>query len=360
MNLGTNQSEHASNVYNYEQSKEYGQDTKNVPPNVALSDMAKKAPDASGKIYPKSSFSDTYSSVADAQSLDEILSNRKRASLGQMIICHGHSIIPSVRVGHCVKVTGMSQFDGLYWVSSVVHLFDQSGKYHNNFTCTPLDIAFADQVATRKRMANIQSGIVVDNADPDKLGRVKIKFPWSDSNETCWVRVLTLHAGQEWGWYSIPEIDDEVLVGYEQGNPDYPVILGALYNKDKPPSQDSQVDQNMVKMFYTKGGNKIIIRDEEGKEAIELSTKDGKNSVVMEMGGPSIAISSDGDITISGANITLKGSGDIKIESDSKVIAKAGADMELNAAANMKVEASANQDIKGAMVNVKGNPINLN
>ncbi len=144
------------------------------------------------------------------------------------------------------------------------------------------------------------------------------------------------------------------------GDPDRPVILGSMYNANNKPPADSQVQENNVKMFLTKAGNSILIRDEGGKEAIEIVNAEGKNKVVLDASGPSITIESEGDIAITGANIKIKGSGNVEIEADSDIKEKASANMEIKAGANMKVEASGTQDVKGAMVNVKGNPINLN
>jgi len=107
------------------------------------------------------------------------------------------------------------------------------------------------------------------------LGRIKVKFPWLESEETIWIRLLTPHAGQDRGWYAIPEIGDEVLVGYEFGNPRYPVALGALYNKDSAPPATAGTSENNIKLFRTKGGNQIEINDESGAEAISITTKDG-------------------------------------------------------------------------------------
>ncbi len=360
MDMGTTQTEFTASGFNYEQSREFTQNTKNIPPDKSFSSLIRKAPDASKDIFKGASFVDLHSMTPDAQSLDESLKRMKERSLGRMITCSGQSIIPSIKVGKPVQIRGMSGFDGTYYVKSIKHIYEGSGKYRNNFTCVPLDLAYVDDVPDKNRSSFLQTGIVMDNNDPDKLGRVKVKFPWNEK-DTVWVRVLTAHAGDQHGWYSIPEVDDEVLVGYEMGDPDDPIILGALYNSDTPPHDDTQVQDNNVKLFLTKSGNRILIRDESGKESIEIVNKDGSNKIILEAGGPTITIESSGDITLKGANLTLQGSGDIKLEADGKITLKSGADLELKAGANLKAEASANADIKGSgQVNVQGSMINLN
>jgi len=358
--LGTSQPEYNSQLFYYEQAKEFKQDSKSVSQSKSLSALTDKSPKASKKIFKDSSYMPVYHHVDDAKSLDEVLKYKRDGAQSKMTRCAGQSLMPTVKVGRCVQISGMNQkFDNSYLVTSVTHNFGQGGKYHNNFECIPFDIAFPEYNGDRNRGAMIQTGIVTDNADPEQLGRIKVKFPWVQG-DTYWIRYISSHAGESHGWYSIPEIGDEVLCAFEMGDPDRPIILGSLYNSKAVPPADSQVEENNIKMFLTKGGNKILVRDEGGKEAIEIINAEGKNTIVLETAGPSIAITSAGDISISGQNIKIEGTGNVEIKADSDIKQNAGANMEIKAGANMKVEASGTQDVKGAMVNVKGNPINLN
>lgn len=359
LGLGTAQLEYTTEIYNYEQKKIYSQDSKSLPSQAALSQLSRISPDASKSIYPDSGFSASAEKVADAQSVDRILQGQRGHALGRMIVCHGQSIVPTVAPGHCVKIKGMNKFDGVYWVTSVQHVFDESGQYYNTFTCTPLDIAYPQKRFERHPIANLQTGVVTDNNDPDKLGRVKVKFPWNSSDETPWVRVLSPHAGKDHGWYSIPEIGDEVLVGYEQDSPDMPIALGALYNKDDSPHADTGGQDNNVKLFVTRTGHKIEVKDTSGSEQISITTKDGKNQVILDASAPSITVESKGDISIKGQAITIKGQS-ISLESDQNTQIKAGGNLQAEASANLTTKASAMLNIEGTTVTVKGTPIQLN
>ncbi|MBU8920742.1 MAG: hypothetical protein KOO63_02670, partial [Bacteroidales bacterium] len=392
--LGTAPAEFQSDVYNYEQKKTYSQDSQSISQEAVLSDISKRSPEASKKIYGKSGFSAAPKMVNDAQSLDKVLKNERRKAMGGMIRCNGQSIVPEVEVGSCVQVNGMDKLDGQYWVIGTRHIFDESGKYHNTFVCTPLDIAYPGSILAKKELGagdvkqgdasggsarredanSIESVVekkkktmpgmhvarVVDLEDPESLGRIKVSYPWLDSEQTAWVRMMVPHAGADRGWYILPELEDEVLIGYEHGNTNYPVVLGCMYNKENAPMQEAISSENDIKMFMTRSGNKIVFKDKDGEEAITISQKDGDNQIVLDMSGPSISITSKGDITLKGANlnvdmdegITLKAGGDVTIE---------GANIEVKASANIKSEASANHDIKGtAQVNVQGGMINLN
>ena len=359
--LGTQPMEFDSQIYNYRQKKTYSQDSKSLSQQASLSDLSKLSHDASGKVYSDTGFVEA-PIVEDARSLDNILERERSQAMGRMIICKGESIIPKVSVGHCVSINGMPELlNRTYWVKSIKHVFDESGKYHNTFECTPLDMAFPKVMSRKRSLTHLQPAVVVDNNDPDKLGRIKIKFPWSSSDETPWARYLAMEAGKDRGWFWLPEIDDEVLVGFEYGNPNMPIVLGSLYNKDDSPISQAASDKNLVKMLTTKSGNQILFNDESGKEEIQISMKDGKNQLILSLDGPKITLKSDGgDISIQGKNISIESDEKITLKTGSNLELNSGADLQMEASGNFKSKATGNFDAEGAMVNVKGNPINLN
>jgi len=361
LGLGTASAEFQTQVYNYEQKKTYTQDSKSITQQASLSDISKVSPEASKKLYGDSGFSTSASNVADAQSLDKVLQSDRNRAMGQMITGRGQSTIATLASGHAVKIQGMKQMDGTYWVTYVKHVCDLAlgMGYYNIFECTPVDIAFPKYKSSRPAITNMQMAVVIDNNDPEKLGRLKVQFPWCASDETPWVRLMTPHAGSERGWYCLPEIGDEVLVGYEQGSPDIPVVLGALYNKDDAPPGDAVDADNNVKMFMTKSGNRIVFTDTDGSEEVQIITKDGKNIITMKTGGPTV-IESEGAINIkAGGDITMEGA-NIKLDSQGEVTIKAGTNAKLEAGLNADIKAGPQLKIEGTMVTVKGTPIQLN
>lgn len=167
------------------------------------------------------------------------------------------------------------------------------------------------------RFYGVSVGVVTNNQDPDKLGRVKVKFPWlSDQDESYWARVLTPMAGKERGIYCLPEVDDEVLVAFEQGQVEFPYILGSLWNgKDKPPAvnEDGKNNQRLIK---SRSGHQIILDDTEGEEKIIIRDKTEKNEVIIDSSKNAMTIKVEQDLTVEAkGKISLKSSGgDLSIE----------------------------------------------
>jgi uncharacterized protein involved in type VI secretion and phage assembly len=200
--------------------------------------------------------------------------------------------------------------------------------------------------ALAARIPGVVVGVVTNNEDPDGLGRVKVKFPWlSDEDESHWARIAAPMAGKERGIYFLPEVEDEVLVTFEQGDMRFPYVLGALWNgKDAPPASNTG-GKNNVRLIKSRSGSVIRLNDEDGKETVEIADKDGKNQIVIDIAKKTITITSDKDITLSATQ------GTITLDAQ-KIAIKSSADAKIEAGAGMDVKASATLNVKGATVNI--------
>ncbi|MDH4233461.1 MAG: phage baseplate assembly protein V [Nitrospirota bacterium] len=197
------------------------------------------------------------------------------------------------------------------------------------------------------KISGVMIGIVTNNQDPDKLGRVKVKFPRiSGEDESNWARVISFMAGKERGAFFLPEVDDEVLVAFEYGDINMPYIIGSLWNGvDKPPETNTD-GKNNKRVIKSRSGHIIRLNDEDGKEKIEIIDKSEKNLISIDTKENKITISSDKDIEISARN------GKVKIEAK---------DIEIKSSASTKVEASAGMDLKASgNMTVKGATVNIN
>jgi uncharacterized protein involved in type VI secretion and phage assembly len=143
-----------------------------------------------------------------------------------------------------------------------------------------LSSVFAAQIRTaeadQSKVTEAMIGIVTDNKDPKKLGRVKVKIPVLHNDQTThWCPLIMLGAGKNRGWFFIPEVEDEVLICFEQGDLNRPMVVGALWNgKDKP--ADKNPGGNPRRVIKSRQGSKITFDDEKNQLIIEDGTGIGK------------------------------------------------------------------------------------
>lgn len=196
-------------------------------------------------------------------------------------------------------------------------------------------------------------GLVTDNKDPQKLGRVKVKFPvLSDKDTSWWSSIIMLGAGKNRGWFYIPEVDDEVLCLFEHGELDRPLIVGALWNgKDKPPDKNS--GNNPRRVIKSRQGNKITFDDEQMKIIIEDGTSKGK--ITFDSNANKIIIEAlDGDVCFQSPK------GDMTIVAKSASF-KAGTNVEIHAGGAMSWGTDAAATIDGGpSTTLSGQKVNMN
>jgi uncharacterized protein involved in type VI secretion and phage assembly len=188
-------------------------------------------------------------------------------------------------------------------------------------------------------------GIVTNNQDPDKMHRVKVKFPWlADAQESWWARIASPMAGNGRGAYFLPEVDDEVLVAFEHGDVRFPYVVGSLWNgKDSPPTTNDD-GKNNIREIKSRSGHILRLDDKDGSEKVEIIDKTGGNSVTISTSDNSITIKCTGRMKLEANGIDITSQSDIKIEAQST--------MAIDANATMDVKAGATMTVKGAMVNI--------
>lgn len=154
--------------------------------------------------------------------------------------------------------------------------------------------------------------------DPDGQGRIKVKLPWSpdagDEGYEAWARLATMFAGRDRGSWFLPEVGDEVLVAFEQGDPRRPYVLGGLWNgKDTPPASVAG-GANTLKVIKSRRGVTVTLDDSEGQERLKLETPGGQ-SITLKDGPGSIEISDSNGNTMkfAAAGITITAAAKVTI-----------------------------------------------
>ncbi|MBC7809984.1 MAG: VgrG-related protein, partial [Burkholderiales bacterium] len=203
---------------------------------------------------------------------------------------------PNLISGVKVNVTGVGlRYGGTYRLTSARHFISADG-YTTSFTVEGVNRQLtsnllehsAISMSSDTRWHGLVTAIVTNNKDPKSWGRVKVKFPWlDDSLESHWARVSSIGAGPQMGLYWLPEVNDEVLVAFENGDFTRPCVLGGVWNgKDAPPhTADETIKGGIVavRTLKTKAGNIIRFTDENGKEKIEII--DAKQGTTITLDG---------------------------------------------------------------------------
>jgi type VI secretion system secreted protein VgrG len=191
------------------------------------------------------------------------------------------------------QLTKNSKADGEYVLTSITHTATETGyetdggmfSYSNNFSCIPSALPYRPARVTPKPVIpGSQTAVVVGPAGQeiftDKYGRIKAQFHWdregqNNADSSCWIRVGTPWAGKQWGMMHIPRIGQEVLVQFEEGDPDRPIVVGSVWNADQMPAYKlpDEKTKSYIKTNTSLGGvgyNEIRFEDLKGKEQIYI------------------------------------------------------------------------------------------
>ena len=199
-------------------------------------------------------------------------------------------------------------------------------------------------------------GLVVDNADPRGQGRVRVRALWQDGDErAAWARVASVMAGNGRGLGSLPEVGDEVVLGFLAGDPERPVVLGSLWN-----GRDRAAHSPAVRHWVTRAGNAVVLDDTRGAERVELHTPEGRTMVQLAAtgpgGGPCVTVHSKGDVAIEApdgavritartllvhttADVAVEAQGALTQKAQGAVAVTSGAGLGLSAAGDVRVAA---------------------
>ncbi len=204
-------------------------------------------------------------------------------------------------------------------------------------------------------------GIVSDNQDPDKLGRVKVAIDSAGtSNVTPWIPVLTMQAGAESGFFFLPDVDDMVLVAFLDPQHQHGVVMGGVWNEARKPPKteensgsDLNADgKNNLKFYRSRSGMRLIFDDSDGAEKLQLISSDSETRFEFDLDKKKVTLETVLDISLSSKKKVSISAQEVSIE------AKGAAKIE---AKGVSIESKAGLDLKAsADIEAKGSSIKLN
>jgi phage protein D len=296
---------------------------------------------------------------------------------------------PRIVAGKPISIGGVSsEFKGKWVISHARHVinnqgyrihFSASGRHDRSLLgLTSHGVENGSSPPGRPKNYGLVVGIVTNSQDDKKQGRVKVRFPWladkggQETYESNWARLVSFGAGPDRGAVFIPEVNDEVLVGFLHGDVNYPYVIGGLYNgQDKPNlgiaengSADDVIQGGKVgrRGFTSRKGHALVFVDDDGaNDGIVLRSSDGKLKIELKAKGKELHISGDTKVIVTAEQeLTLESKKDINIKAQGnlKLEAATGVDMKSNAA--FKIQGTT-VDVKASTsVSVSGTPIKLN
>ena len=314
-------------------------------------------------------------------------------------VCYGN---PGVQAGKKIVVGGVAEeFNGEWIVTAARHSFESEvGGYSTYFevsgrhdrTLLGLTSLGTASVQPSTIHGNVV-GVVTNSNDPEKMGRVKLGFPWlAPFYETDWARVVQVGMGKEWGNLFLPEVGDEVLVGFEFGDARRPYVLGGLINgKTSHPLLSSAIKpaglsaQTVKRGIVSRIGNQLTFEDEipspltpspPTKGTILLGDADHKMEIMFDVVNGELKIICDGGVMnpigkisieqkSNGGEITVKSAGNITIEAAApgKLTLKGGTGIVLDGGtANVEIKGTAGVKVDGGagLVELSGSMVKLN
>ncbi len=215
------------------------------------------------------------------------------------------------------------------------------------------------------RVYGLVVGLVTNNQDPEKMGRVRLRFPWlNETDESNWARVAAMMAGNDRGTWFLPEVEDEVLVAFEHGDVQFPYVIGSLWNGKDVPPRDNADGKNNERVIRSRSGHELIFGDEDGKEKVEIKTKAGHQLLLDDTSGSEKITITDksgnnkieldtaaNSVALTGqTKISLKAQ-QIEITADTSLTLK-GQQVEISADASMTVKSSSMLTVKGSLVKI--------
>ena len=198
-------------------------------------------------------------------------------------------------------------------------------------------------------LRGVAVAIVTDNDDPDGMGRVKLTYPWRDADDKSdWARIAVPMAGPDRGTFFLPDVDDEVLVAFENNDIHHPIVIGALWNGEQRPPAKNEDGKNNVRKITSRNGHEIVFDDADRGGKIEISTEAGHSVVLDDTGGSETVTVEDKN----GQRIAFDANqGSIDVTGNTKVSVTAPM-IELKGNGNINIEASGVLTLKGSLVNI--------
>jgi len=255
--------------------------------------------------------------VDNSGDIKSLVDNEEKANTSELLKVTARGDNAGLSIGSIAEITMSvrkelaftSESLGKFLITGIKHHIDENGKYHNTFEGK---VSTTERLLVKnfeKPQPDMQLADVIDNNDPQGQGRIKVKFKWEclTNDVTEWLRVVTPSAGigdrgNNRGYFAIPEIDDQVMIAFEEGNVARPVVMGSVYHSASVNS--SPLVKNHLKSIITRSGHLLEFDDSDGTQGITL-TDIHQNVIHIDTKGNNITITALENMTLNCKNMQI-------------------------------------------------------
>ncbi|CAA7387194.1 type VI secretion system Vgr family protein [Chryseobacterium fistulae] len=299
-----------------------------------LGNLSQKVYDLNNNIFKTRSLTPTPINANMFLDVDDSQKSARGSKAVEVFTVSGSTTVPFLFVG-CVADIDMRKQDSnqtshftTLMMTEVSHEVDARGYYTGSFEAIAEGTGFMPKPDFIMPKAEPQIATVISNVDPLNQGRIQVQFDWQLNDTTHFIRMMSPDAGgtgavtQNRGFVAIPEVGDQVMIGFEYHNPDFPFAMGGMFHGGV--GLGGGVD-NRVKSLQTRSGHRLVFTED---ESILLTDKSG-NVLQFDTEGSNINITAPETITIKSKNL--------KFDIEENIETKVGKNMDTNAGQNIKI-----------------------
>lgn len=258
--------------------------------------------------------------------------------------------------GASLRLEGVGpHFSGDHLITGVVH------ELHNNSWTTALQFGLTEDCFAESHpdmtalpaggllpgIQGLQTGVVDRyETDPGSGYRIGVRLVAAEGGQDIlWARLATMDAGKEHGFFWVPDIDDEVILGFMNGDPRDAIILGSVYSAKYPPPEQYS-DKNELKGYYSQAKSRLLFNDADGEKSIELSTAESKNILLINGNKNEISLEdkNGNKIVMNDQGISLESFKDLNIKAQKNITIN-GTDVEAKGTTSIKLKGNATAEL---------------
>lgn len=286
--------------------------------------------------------------VATQREADNVAKSLLLKCSGDEVIARGEAEgDPRISAGATLAIESMGQkLSGTYRTTSVEHVYGGESSYVTRFVCGGKEPGQLTELLSQSGgnssvspsgngWGGLVIGTVTNVSDKDNLGRVRVKFPTlAESDESAWAKIATPGAGNKRGLECLPEVNDEVLIGFEHNDVHRPVVLGGLWNRNDPPPDSEAVGrggQIERRSWTSRNGHRVELSDDDSEGSVSLTLGDSSAKLLLKRSDSQVA--GEQKLTFQGQDIEIKAASSISLQAPS-----------------IKIQGDAEVEVRGGMI----------